>query len=152
MKTTLTIIIFLIALTASSQIITAGINYTSSGQPYAKLGFESKTFGGYIKKKNDVSWIEDKVTDDEFKTENCFMAGLTYSFDRLTINSAIGQFTTNFHHSGNSWDEVKAMAIETGWSYKAIKGRMFTLAVEGGLIYASDLQIYSGVSIGLKIR
>jgi len=153
MKTTIiALIIFLMLTEANSQIITVGINYTSSGQPYAKLGFESKTFGGYIKKKNDNTWVEGLVTDDEFKTENCFMAGLTYSFDRLTLNSGIGQFITDFHYSNDSWQTVKNVAFETGWSYKVIKSRMFILAVEGGFIYASDLQIYSGFTIGLKIR
>lgn len=158
MKTLILLLILLGAcvIKALPQSVEIGMNYSAN---YAvdkhvsgSIAFNSPTWGVYVKTYPHNQWEKDKDANDYFVTEKSATIGVLRCINRLQLHVGVGKSRQYVHNIDDSWIVLNAVAYEGGFGYKIVDRGLLSVRIDANLIHTFNLMVYSGASIGIKIK
>lgn len=157
------IVLFLLiqcSIKALCQSVNAGVGVSIPyQQTYGRLVINSiyKDVGVYIVAYTDLDWKIPEYAKDTFFVRRTCVIGTSYKIWRkLIVNVGIGQYKSLRHINNTMWDSrEKKFVLETGFTWELLNKNRFILGVNSGYLFVPSLDIikvYSGLSIGIKIK
>jgi len=131
----------------TAQRMNLTVNYTASSQCGAGIGFELKGYGIAVVSYRDESYTR----ADTFFTNNETLVSLSKQIHpSITLSAGAGVRKSDRHFANNEWDSFSTNAIYlAGTSCKVWR----EVYVNSGILFGKNfLQIYSGISVGIKMN
>ena len=149
---TLTIILLLLTITASSQTIGISWGYNPKGSTCGKIAASEKHIGFFAKSYTD----RDTFVDNQLpEYERCLIVGCTYRLKDFSISSGIGryehgipEYVDNGHNRWNC-NKVRKFSFESGVIIPCWSNSIWEIGIDFGLNL--QMGVYSMFNAAIKL-